>query len=193
MNILLSRPPDAVCIGGVEYKINPSHRIMMRLELFRDENELSEIVSDFYCGSVPEDVEEAVRQMLSFHAAGEQQEAGQTGGGSSKRIYDFDQDADAIFASFFDAYGMNLTRADLHWWEFVHLMFNVPASTPLGMRLYYRSADMSKVPKTERKRFLEMRANFALKNEDAPKTLEDRNAEMRARVLRLKEEQGCRG
>lgn len=168
----------------------------MRLELYADKpdtdqdaDELAQIVSEFYCSGVPSNIGQAVKELLCFHRSGE--ELRDTGGtGTSKRLYQFDQDADAIFASFLSAYGINLSQTDLHWWQFQHLLFELPDTTPMGVRLKYRAIDPAKVPRSERKHFNQMRALYALKSTGTPKTLEDRNAAMLARVQRMKEEQG---
>lgn len=43
-----------------------------------------------------------------------------------RRIMDFDIDQWRIYADFRQIYGINLNEADLHWWEFMGMLWNMP-------------------------------------------------------------------
>lgn len=45
-----------------------------------------------------------------------------------RRIMDFDIDQWRIYADFRQIYGINLNEADLHWWEFMGMLWNMPQS-----------------------------------------------------------------
>lgn len=57
----------------------------------------------------------------------------------SRRSYDFEIDADALYTSFREAYGIDLLQEDLHWWAFRELMLGLPDDTPFKQRVYYRT------------------------------------------------------
>lgn len=43
-----------------------------------------------------------------------------------RRLLDFNQDQWRIYADFRQIYGINLNEADLHWWEFMGMLWNMP-------------------------------------------------------------------
>lgn len=43
-----------------------------------------------------------------------------------KRLLDFNQDQWRIYADFRQIYGINLNEANLHWWEFMGMLWNMP-------------------------------------------------------------------
>ena len=53
----------------------------------------------------------------------------ETGSESTEKITDFIQDADLIRAAFLQAYGINLFRDKLHWFEFSCLLSCIPSGT----------------------------------------------------------------
>ena len=151
---------------------------------------LAALLQRFYRGRIPGDVEAATDQMLFFFRCGQTEEKSEgKEGHKPKRAYDFDQDAEAIYTSFLQAYNLDLTTASVHWWQFRRLMFGLPSETPFGRRLYYRTADTSGMGKEERRRFIKMRNKFAIRETGARReTLEERNARMKAYVNRRFEE-----
>lgn len=64
--------------------------------------------------------------------------ADETGG---PRLWDPDEDADRIRASFRAAYGIDFTRdrRSIPWDEFLALVGGVPEETPLGVAMHYRN------------------------------------------------------
>ena len=51
------------------------------------------------------------------------------GDGSGLRLYSFSKDANLIFAAFRQTHGIDLSTADLHWWEFLALFSDLGANT----------------------------------------------------------------
>lgn len=43
-----------------------------------------------------------------------------------RRLLDFNKDQWRIYADFRQIYGINLNEADLHWWEFMGMLWNMP-------------------------------------------------------------------
>lgn len=43
-----------------------------------------------------------------------------------RRLLDFNKDQWRIYADFRQIYGVNLNEADLHWWEFMGMLWNMP-------------------------------------------------------------------
>lgn len=84
--------------------------------------------------------------------------------GEAPRAYDFEQDAEMIYAGFYAAYGISLTTVDfLHWWEFMALLMGLPDTTQMGRIMYYRTVDLSQVKDKYQRGFLEeQRKHWAL-------------------------------
>lgn len=43
-----------------------------------------------------------------------------------RKLMDFNQDQWRIYADFRQIYGINLNQADMHWWEFMGMLWNMP-------------------------------------------------------------------
>lgn len=69
----------------------------------------------------------------------------------SDPVMDFEQDADAIYASFMQVYGIDLIDVPfLHWNKFKVLLSGLGADCALGRRIQLRNLDVSKFPSKER-------------------------------------------
>ena len=102
---------------------------------------------------------------------------------------DYVTDGPAIVAAFQQAYGIDLTRARLHWWRFKALMSNLPEETQLVKIIGFRTADLTQFQGEERERRAELKERFALpaalrKGGGRIVTLQDRNEAFAARFRR---------
>lgn len=80
------------------------------------------------------------------------------------RVIDFEQDADAIYASFLQQYGIDLVDVPyLHWGKFLVLLSGLDAKTALGARITIRTTDTRKMEPAERAKFERMRRRISLK------------------------------
>lgn len=188
--------PDHVEVNGRQVQIDPSFRVgvAIELEVLKEEKpDVAGLLSLFYRGSVPADVKAAVDAMLGFfrgynQADGEPKQGDKKKGG---RVYDFEQDAEAISSSFLTYYNIDLTKADLHWWEFRRLLFNLPHESNFMQRIMYRTADLNKLDRTRRKHFKKMREIYAINDTVGRKkhmTVEERDAELLAQINRRYQE-----
>lgn len=186
--------PEVVMIGGTEYPIDGDFRPMVTLEmeLSGEQADIWGVLDLFYCHNIPKDVEQATRAMIAFYGrwdeeqtAEEQEEPEKTEGGHVKKYYDFLQDADALTASFQQAYGIDLETARIHWWKFRRLMFGLPLETSFMQRVHYRTADLNKVDKSKRKYYRKMKQIYALKqpNKKRKTNITERDNKIRERLL----------
>lgn len=192
MNLLTERLPCEMEVGGRSHAIDPDFRLMVELEtaVLRGADgglgvRLAELLQRFYKSALPVDIEAATDQMLWFYRCGKSEETGAPGSGTSKRVYDFEQDAEALYTSFLQAYQLDLTTSPVHWWLFRKLMFGLPPDTSFSKRLYYRTVDTTGMSREERKRINKLRALYAI--QECPgkrETLDERNARMQAYVRR---------
>lgn len=186
--------PETVEIGGRFIPIDPDFRVFVALEteIGSEAPDLAGVISAFYRGNIPQDTETAVEKFISFYTCHDDRDKyerteGKKGKDAGK-WYDFAQDADALLASFLDAYGIDLSTATLHWWTFRRLMLNLPPDTPFMQRVKYRTADTSRMTKEERNYYIKMRNIYALKKSGPAMTVEQRDEALREKMRRRYEE-----
>lgn len=197
-NILMDDLPKTVTVNGIQCPVNWGYRAMMLIEIdiFRvdrsDEQKILDILNLFYCQGMPDNTEEALKQLLLFYAGGREQrrEAEKKRGVSNvRRCYCFEQDAPYIYAAFRTQYGMNLNQTknyELHWWEFKAMFESLNEELKICKIMYYRTAKLSGLGKEQRRFLNEMKKLYALDQEntslDDKAKLTKRNADMKAYV-----------
>ena len=174
LSLLIDELPETA--GGMP--IRSGFRYLLELDaLLRDReipprDKLALALGIFYLH--PEqitDFEAAVDAMLDFYLCGERPrgDSPQSGGaGSAKRVYDFTQDAAYIYASFRQAYGINLARDDLHWWEFTALFAALPEDCIMSRIMAYRGMDLKGMKGRQLRFYKEMQARYRLDAADVP-------------------------
>lgn len=98
------------------------------------------------------------RDDLTTSGNGDRKDAGET-----LPIIDFDKDAISIYTSFYQQYGINLRKEQLHWYEFMPLLMKLSQDTPMGFIMYIRSCDTKNMSKNEKQRILDLKAQYSLK------------------------------
>ena len=185
--------PESVEIAGCHIPIDADFRVGVAIETeaMEENPDVVGLLKLFYKGEIPPDVEAAADRMVWFYAHHDGKEETENAEDTKKgrRWYDFGQDADALLASFLDAYGIDLATARLHWWVFRRLMFNLPPETPFMKRVHYRTADLKKLSKSEQKHYKKMRTLYAIKRDAEPAmTVEEREAALKEKMRRRYEE-----
>lgn len=83
--------------------------------------------------------------------------------GSTEEIgYRFDHDMDLIYAAFLQQYNINLMTVDLHWWEFKSLFNGLTDKTKFIQVVGYRTADLSKMDKEQKREYQKLKKFYAL-------------------------------
>lgn len=203
MNVILGGLPEE--IDGIP--ISADFRNMMQLDILIHDPDYSESerliigLQLLYPGltgdldengapyPAPTDIEKAVENLQWFYTRGNENDGK---GGKPARAYDFDQDADIIFSDFSAVHHINLATVDfLHWWEFFALLSALPPNAMMSKIMYWRTADVGKLPKEEKKRVLEMRQHYAIKQTElAPLTPDELEQRTRDRIKKRFEEVG---
>ena len=129
--------------NGQSYEVDADFRTVLKcLRVLRDEDlrerdRLYLLKQWFFRG---QDVPGGLEKFIGF-AFGECREPSE-----QPRMMDFEQDADAIYASFLMAYGLDLTEIPfLHWYKFLVLLRLLGEDTPLEKRIALRGMDTSKL------------------------------------------------
>lgn len=163
---LYTTPPDTITVDGVEYPVNTDFREWVRFQgiLLADgtnDGKAAKIFDLMAEMGLPQ-TKESLDAMLQFYAGASTEN--NPGGGKNVRAYDFEKDSEYIFSAFLDSYGIDLTTARLHWWRFKALFKSLPEDCQMCKIMMYRTIDLKKVPKEQRKFYREMKARYSLKS-----------------------------
>ena len=139
MNLLIHKLPKVDKYG---VPIKTSFRNWINFELAMNDKSLQESerilcgLSSVYDDISEKNIEKRIDGALSF-LNGWQTQTNETAS-TGERVLDFDIDAPQIYASFLMQYGINLTNAKLHWYEFMPLLISLNQETPMGYIMYIR-------------------------------------------------------
>ena len=175
-NILIDPLPESVEIGGEEIPIRTGFRTGILFEtmvtsgaLPEDETRAQALVLWYPEESLLRIAElrkgaEALEAALRFFRLGrDEPKRGQGHASLARRIYDFDEDAERIYAAFLSQYRIDLTVAELHWWQFSALFAGLHESEEIVKIMGYRAAELGKIKnKEERRRMARLQALYAL-------------------------------
>lgn len=137
---LSSRDPLPDSYGG--HKIRTDHRTILRIMRMMRDPEIDDrdriplMLRMFYETSMPADAADGFQW---FFRCGETDESTP---GSGKRDFDYEQDAQEIYAAFYQVYRIDLFDVALHWWRFSALLNGLfSGENALGNKVRLRHAD----------------------------------------------------
>lgn len=192
MNILTDRLPEAVTVGASQFDINTDFRAGIAFELLVEKGETNvyKLLQPFFPDGFPRDVYGALEAVLCFYRCGDSSEIKeQSKPTKAKQAYSFKVDGETIYADFWRFYGLDLASIYLHWWAFRALLSGLPDDSGYKQRVYYRTCDLTGLPKKERERINNIRKLIEIAPEGKGKmTLEERNAQMLAYASRRSRE-----
>ena len=189
MNILIDLLPSSVKIDSTEYEINSDFRTSVLFSLLMEDDNLSEEEKvlqalNLYYPVVPNNLEEAIEQIKWFYSCGKLDNpiGNKKAKASSKKVFDFEVDANYIYSAFMSQYNIDLQDIEeLHWWKFKALLEGLKEDNKLSKIIEYRSVDLSKIKdKEQRKFYKDMQKQYSLKkeNEEDLKLLEEWNKKL---------------
>lgn len=138
---VISGLPQGVIADGSYYPVNTSFRVWLKFGgiLERDdETEAAKAMRLCYRGEIPISPAAAFSALIGFFLGGEEPCAEKPDGGA---IFSFDADEELIYSSFYSQYGLDLSKAELHWWQFLALLRGLDADTPLMRTAAIRAAN----------------------------------------------------
>lgn len=173
MSVLTSPFPTVLSVDGAECPINADFRTVLRCyEIQNEEGELSKgellkILLMFY-KKQKIFTEEHVNKMYWFFSCGREKEKKRfprkIAGINDKQPFDFEKDADLIYAGFMQQYGIDLQADNMHWWKFMILLENLGSNTRLNKVMEYRTIDTNNknLSKREREFYKTMQRYYGL-------------------------------
>ena len=174
MNLILDDLPDT--LDGVEIQTDFRYWILFeQLMLDEDLSPLQKGVNALnliYKGTPTATQGTALASLLWFFRCGKDEDRrsrrSARSGASPRRLYDYDQDAERIFASFWAVYGLDLNAVSyLHWWKFRAMFDALPDDSAIMRAIYWRSVDTSKLKGEEKKNADKKKKYYALRDSRA--------------------------
>ena len=156
---LYERLPDSVIVDGRKIRLDLDYRNVLKMLDILAQDDLMPDARDWLamkcvCRRPVKGMKQAVIKLLFPKSEG------------GERITDMTQDADLICAAFRQAYGINLYKEKLNWFEFSCLLAGIPEDTRYSYVLSIRARPMPEATaynQKERQRLAEAKAEFGLK------------------------------
>ena len=154
MSILTKELPEYIVIDGKEHRIKTDFKIWLEFSEIVGSGELTpeRIVKIFKIVffELPPNMLKALKVVFEFYSHSEKTEKKEK---AEKKVFDFEYDADIIFASFMQQYKLDLTEVELHWWKFLNLFQNLSEDTKFMEVVKYRSIRLSDIKDKKQKKF----------------------------------------
>lgn len=185
MNVLIDELPED--IDGVA--INPSFRVWIMFEqLIRDDTIRPRDKIVQLCRLIYKDPTEGIQaisasfeHILDFYSCG-QRKAQEGAHGKAEIAFDFEQDQHLILAGFQQAYGIDLTSNDLHWWRFMALFQGLPDECRITKIMGYRTMDTSGLPKKTKEQYEHLKRLYKINRAPIYQSKLDHDTAIRAKV-----------
>lgn len=177
MNLLMDGLPTTVDVLGEALPISYGFRTGIRLENMINDQRLSaadrlaQALDLYFPGRVFSSSahDAAVDAIIRFYRCGRREEPPQyEDGKGGRRAFSYEHDAGYIYAAFKQAYGIDLARDNIHWWQFRALFESLPDDTMLVRVIGYRTAEVpDKASDETRQRIEHLRRVYALPLDEA--------------------------
>ena len=143
------RIPTHIEAGGRRYRIDTDFRNVIRMNEIMARADLTDEARDWLAlrCMMRHPPRKRSRQIELLKALRELLFGDRRGASDNKKITDIDQDAELIFAAFYQEYGINLWRDRLSWFEFTALLAGIAEGTRYSDVLTIRARPMPKPTK----------------------------------------------
>lgn len=168
MNVLMDDLPCTVIVADTQIPINTDYRTGILFEqtlndpAMPDNEKLNTVLQLYYGDAVfsllddMDTVQEALNGIMWFYRCGADETAGSEteGDASGKDLpFSYEHDAGYIYAAFMEAYGIDLTKNRLHWWQFRALFLGLPETVLFCKIMGYRTMEIPAKMSKEKKKF----------------------------------------
>lgn len=164
--------PKSVRTETREYLVDTDFRAWIKFENMMIDGNIDDrfrlyfMLNEVMMDDIPTDEqEELMNALFSFYRM--DKPAIKVSGSTEEIGYRFDHDMDLIYAAFQQQYSMNLLTADLHWWEFKSLFNGLTDKTKFIQVIGYRTADLSKMDKEQKREYQKLKKFYALPKDSA--------------------------
>jgi len=156
MSILTQDLPDFLLIRGKKCPIKTDFKTWLIFsELIGNGEELTSKIPQifgiiFY--ELPPNLFEALNAIMEFYGKSKKT-SNKSVKGDTKKLFDFEYDAELIYSAFVQQYKIDLCDTDIHWWKFKALFEGLSEDTHFMKVVQYRGMDLSKIKDKEQKNF----------------------------------------
>ena len=197
MNPLIDKLPETIEVSGSFFAIDTDFRASIRFELLMHDPEIPKTEQALQAlkiylpyldwdSSEPDDrtlflaehASEAIQKLCDFYVGAQKasRHRGKSSGGSKTPIYDYEFDAAEIYASFRSAYNIDLSKSQLHWWQFHDLFLSLPDDSPIKKIMQIRATKPDpKTPAAERNRIAKLQRLYAIPSRISKQEQEQRD------------------
>lgn len=166
--------PRKIEVKNTKYKVRTDFKTWINVEsILTDENipsnfKLFVIANnlDLFYGNekiFKEPMDAVINGILSFWRMFKESDSNGKSNASNDRAYDYEQDFDLICAAFKQQYDINLRREQMHWFEYKSLFDGLTKETQFIKIVGYRTMDLNKVPKEQRKEYRRLKELYSIK------------------------------
>lgn len=164
--------PESVLVEGKEMKVRTSFRnILNILSLFKDglfsEAEKQILSLTLFYEKFPDHGLKAMEEMMRFIRCYTEEEEKEE---SREETVDFEIDSSRIYSAFFQIYGIDLSKTEMHWFQFVSMFENLNDGTPNLvniMNIRQMKIDPS-LPSEKKAEIRRLKKKYALSTEQEP-------------------------
>lgn len=120
LDLTKKKLPQAVEVGGRFYRIKTDYRYWLRfLQIIKQPATVADF--DFlYIDEKPDNKQAGIDELVGFCFV--KSPLPRSSGGSGNVVFDYEQDADLVYAAFYEQYGIDLLKVNLHWHQFNALL-----------------------------------------------------------------------
>lgn len=170
MNILTDPLPTTIRLQNQDVEIKTDFRPWLQfIQIVQEYNlealtieeyaEMTERISQTLFREPPELTYDLFPAVVTFFSG---YSNGKKGESQNEKIVDYSIDADAIYSSFAQVYGLRLSSEKMHWYEFRALFANLPEDCAVGRLMHIRSMKETDVPKEKRQDLRKLKESVAL-------------------------------
>lgn len=173
MNIITDRLPESVDFRGKKYPIKTDFKVWLRFhKIVTDKNKspaekFTEAVLCCFdpqkCKKLPDSYSDTMSLLFNFFAGIPK---GEKTVKSAEKVFDFTEDSEYIFASFFKEYGIDLSESSMHWYKFLALLGGLSEDSQLKRAIAWRSINLAEIDEPKMRNFYRrMKEFYSLKGD----------------------------
>lgn len=156
MSLLTEKLPDSIIINDNKFPIKTDFRHWIKVTQIMmgqssDIQKIADICSEVFCELPKASVKLVLNAVMDFYSPPRKVNLSGTDS-KPKRQYDFEYDAELIYAAFLQQYGIDLTSTNMHWWKFKALFNTLDETTQFVKVIGYRSINLSEIKNKEQKK-----------------------------------------
>ena len=174
----MSSYPQYAEVNGKRYKINTDYKVALQCnkisndDISDEERGLAIIYLLFGEQGLndSENWEKLLKIAIKYLSCGKENQ-----GNEEVPNMSYEQDTGYIKASFFSDYNIDLSNAQMHWWQFYDLLCGLTEDSILNRVRFVRDFDVSQIKDgKEKEKWIKQKQQVALKQEKREKTSEEK-------------------